>query len=42
MTAEKTIGPFPDVPFAETDRWDREWMHYFATEDRRPFLKSRA
>lgn len=29
---------FPDVTQAEVDRWDREWMHYFATEDRYPHL----
>lgn len=29
---------FPTVTPADTDRWDREWMHYFATENRRVYL----
>lgn len=29
---------FPQVSPSDVDRWDREWMHYFATEDRSPHL----
>lgn len=29
---------FPEVRPVDVDRWDREWMHYFATEDRTAHL----
>ena len=34
---ERTVAldnVFPQVNSSDVDRWDREWMHYFATEDR--------
>jgi 2-polyprenyl-3-methyl-5-hydroxy-6-metoxy-1,4-benzoquinol methylase len=29
---------FPEVRPSDVDRWDREWMHYFATENRHVHL----